>query len=179
MAVVKKIISTLLVSAAAIGIGLALALYLPEQGAQQPAISDPAETADTAVHIGRLPGYENSPQNTTPEYFYYLFNAALNMGQDGSLPVMLENTPGNECVMRVRYSLSDGRDLLVTPVIRPGEYLLYSFPSELPQAGEYLVVVSIMVYHDGQNPDTDEPFASYTEQASLTVPKGAVLTANS
>ena len=30
--------------------------------------------------------------------------------------------------------------------------------------------------HTGQDPATEEPFATYTEQAQLTIPKGAALT---
>ena len=107
MTVAKKIISTLLVAAVAVGIGLVLALLLP-QGGYPPPEPTPTEMADTTIHTGRLPGYENAPQNTTPEYFWYLFNGSLAMGKDGSLPLLLENTPGNECVMRVRYTLADG-----------------------------------------------------------------------
>ena len=166
MTVAKKIISTLLVAAVAVGIGLVLALLLPQGGSPPP---DPTHTemADTTIHTGRLPGYENAPQNTTPEYFWYLFN--------GSLPLLLENTPGNECVMRVRYTLADGTVLLTTPIIRAEEYLLYAYPDFLPEAGSYPVTVTILVFHAQQDPATDEPFATYTEQATLTVPQGAAL----
>ena len=116
MTVAKKIISTLLVAAVAVGIGLVLALLLP-QGEYPPPYPTHTEMADTTIHTGRLPGYENAPQNTTPEYFWYLFNGSLAMGKDGSLPLLLENTPGNECVMRVRYTLADGTVLLTTPII--------------------------------------------------------------
>ena len=97
------------------------------------------------------------------------------MGKDGSLPLLLENTPGNECVMRVRYTLADGTVLLTTPIIRAEEYLLYAYPDFLPEAGSYPVTVSILVFHAQQDPATDEPFATYTEQATLTVPQGAAL----
>ena len=107
--------------------------------------------ADTTIHTGRLPGYENAPQNTTPEYFWYLFNGSLVMGKDGSLPLLLENTPGNECVMRVRYTLADGTVLLTTPIIRTEEYLLYAYPDFLPEAGSYPVTVSILVFHAQQD----------------------------
>ena len=99
------------------------------------------------------------------------------MGKDGSLPLLLENTPGNECVMRVRYTLADGTVLLTTPIIRTEEYLLYAYPDFLPEAGSYPVTVSILVFHAQQDPATDEPFATYTEQATLTVPQGAALSA--
>ena len=174
MTVAKKIISTLLVAAVAVGIGLVLALLLPQGGYPQPEPT-PTEMADTTIHTGRLPGYENAPQNTTPEYFWYLFNGSLAMGKDGSLPLLLENTPGNECVMRVRYTLADGTVLLTTPIIRAEEYLLYAYPDSLPEAGSYPVTVSILVFHAQQDPATDEPFATYTEQATLTVPQGAAL----
>ncbi len=174
MTVAKKIISTLLLAAVAVGIGLVLALFLP-QGEYPPPDPTPTEMADTTIHTGRLPGYENAPQNTTPEYFWYLFNGSLAMGKDGSLPLLLENTPGNECVMQVRYTLSDGTVLLATPVIGAGEYLLYAYPQSLPPAGSYSVTVSILVYHEGQDPAVDTPFAAYTEQATLTVPQGAAL----
>ena len=174
MTVAKKIISTLLVAAVAVGIGLVLALLLP-QGEYPPPEPTHTEMADTTIHTGRLPGYENAPQNTTPEYFWYLFNGSLAMGKDGSLPLLLENTPGNECVMRVRYTLADGTVLLTTPIIRAGEYLLYAYPDSLPEAGSYPVTVSILVFHAQQDPATDEPFATYTEQATLTVPQGAAL----
>ena len=174
MTVAKKIVSTLLVATVAVGIGLALALLLP-QGGSPPPEPTPTEMADTTVHTGRLPGYENAPQNTTPEYFWYLFNGSLAAGKDGSLPLLLENTPGNECVMRVRYTLADGTTLLTTPVIGAGEYLLYAYPDSLPAPGSYPVTVTILVYHAEQDPVTDEPFATYTEQAMLTVPQDAVL----
>ena len=154
--------------------GLVLALLLP-QGGSPPPDPTPTEMADTTIHTGRLPGYENAPQNTTPEYFWYLFNGSLVMGKDGSLPLLLENTPGNECVMRVRYTLADGTVLLTTPIIRAEEYLLYAYPDFLPEAGSYPVTVSILVFHAQQDPATDEPFATYTEQATLTVPQGAAL----
>ena len=83
MTVAKKIISTLLVAAVAVGIGLVLALLLP-QGEYPPPEPTHTEMADTTIHTGRLPGYENAPQNTTPEYFWYLFNGSLAMGKDGS-----------------------------------------------------------------------------------------------
>lgn len=89
MTVAKKIISTLLVAAVAVGIGLVLALLLP-QGEYPPPYPTHTEMADTTIHTGRLPGYENAPQNTTPEYFWYLFNGSLAMGKDGSLPLLLE-----------------------------------------------------------------------------------------
>ena len=88
MTVAKKIISTLLVAAVAVGIGLVLALLLP-QGEYPPPEPTHTEMADTTIHTGRLPGYENAPQNTTPEYFWYLFNGSLAMGKDGSLPLLL------------------------------------------------------------------------------------------
>ena len=166
MTVAKKIISTLLVAAVAVGIGLVLALLLP-QGEYPPPEPTHTEMVDTTIHTGRLPGYENAPQNTTPEYFWYLFNGSLAMGKDGSLPLLLENTPGNECVMRVRYTLADGTVLLTTPIIRAEEYLLYAYPDSLPEAGSYPVTVSILVFHAQQDPATDEPFATYTEQAPL------------
>ena len=172
MAAAKKIISALLVLAASVGVGLALALFSPQA---QPVEPTPAALADTAVHTGRLPGYENSPQNTTPEYCWYLYNGSLGMAQDGSLPLLLENTAGNECVMQVRYTLPDGTVLLTTPTIGAGEYLLYAYPEKLPQAGSYAVTVSILVYHKEQTPAVDEPFATYTEQATLTVPQGVSL----
>ncbi len=128
MTVAKKIISTLLVAAVAVGIGLVLALLLPQGGSPPP---DP--------------------------------NGSLVMGKDGSLPLLLENTPGNECVMRVRYTLADGTVLLTTPIIRAEEYLLYAYPDFLPEAGSYPVTVSILVFHAQQDPATDEPFATYTE----------------
>ena len=90
----KKIISALLVLAAAIGVGLALATFLPQN--RQPVAQPPEVLADTAIHSGRLPGYENAPPNTTPEYFWYLYNGSLGMGQDGSLPLLLENSPAAE-----------------------------------------------------------------------------------
>lgn len=173
MTAAKKIISALLVLAAAIGAGLALATFLPQN--RQPVAQPPEVLADTAIHSGRLPGYENAPRNTTPEYFWYLYNGSLGVGQDGSLPLLLENTAGNECMMQVRYTLSDGTVLLTTPVIGAGEYLLNAYPQSLPPAGSYSVTVSILVYHEGQDPAVDTPFAAYTEQATLTVPQGAAL----
>ena len=72
MTAVKKIGSALLIAAAAVGIGLALALFMPQSVAP-----GPTPPADTAIHSGRLPGYENAPVNTTPEYFWYLYNGSL------------------------------------------------------------------------------------------------------
>ena len=80
-------------------------------------------------------------------------------------------------MMRVRYTLADGTVLLTTPIIRAEEYLLYAYPDSLPEAGSYPVTVSILVFHAQQDPATDEPFATYTEQATLTVPQGAALSA--
>lgn len=176
MAIVKKIGSTLLIAAAAVGIGLALALFLPQNGISQP-YPAPTEAVDTSIHTGRLPGYENAPQNTTPEYFWYLFNGSLGMEKDGSLPLLLENTVGNVCSMQVCYTLEDGTALLTTPVIGAGEYLLYAYPASLPAHGSYPVTVTILVYHAEQDPAVDEPFATYTEHAVLTVPQGAALPA--
>ena len=153
MTATKKIISALLVLAAAIGAGLALATFLPQN--RQP-VAQP-------------------PEILAPEYFWYLYNGSLGVGQDGSLPLLLENTAGNECMMQVRYTLSDGTVLLTTPVIGAGEYLLYAYPQSLPPAGSYSVTVSILVYYEGQDPAVDTPFAAYTEQATLTVPQGAAL----
>ncbi len=171
MTAVKKIGSALLIATAAVGIGLALALFMPQSVAP-----GPTPPADTAIHSGRLPGYENAPANTTPEYFWYLYNGSLSAAADGSIAVMLENTPGNECSMRVRYTMADDTILLTTPIIGAGEHLLYAYPEVLPQPGSYPLTVTIQVYHTGQDPATEEPFATYTEQAQLTIPKGAALT---
>ena len=54
MTVAKKIISTLLVAAVAVGIGLVLALLLP-QGEYPPPEPTHTEMADTTIHTGRLP----------------------------------------------------------------------------------------------------------------------------
>lgn len=80
MTVAKKIISTLLVAAVAVGIGLVLALLLP-QGEYPPPDPTHTEMADTTIHTGRLPGYENAPQNTTPEYFGISLMAAWLWGR--------------------------------------------------------------------------------------------------
>ena len=171
---VTKVLSSTLVAAAAVGIGLLLAFALPRTLPVAP--PDPeTPSADTAVHTGRLPGYESAPQNTTPEYFWYLFNGSMSMGKDGSIPVLLENTIGNECAMQVRYTLADGQVLLTTPMIGAGEYLLYAYPEILPEPGSYPVTVTIRVYHAEQDPTAEEPFATYTEHTTLTVPKGAAL----
>ena len=61
MTAMKKIGSALLIAAAAVGIGLALALFMPQSVAP-----GPTPPADTAIHSGRLPGYENAPVNATP-----------------------------------------------------------------------------------------------------------------
>ena len=175
MAVVKKTFAAVLIAAAAVGIGLALSFFLPQEIPQKPGDTIPTEAIDTAVHIGRLPGYENSPQNTTPEYFWYLFNGSMSMGKDGSIPVLLENTIGNECAMQVRYTLADGQVLLTTPMIGAGEYLLHAYPEILPEPGSYPVTVTIRVYHAEQDPTAEEPFATHTEHTTLTVPKGAAL----
>ena len=142
----------------------------------QSVVPGPTPPADTAIHSGRLPGYENAPVNTTPEYFWYLYNGSLSAAADGSIAVMLENTPGNECSMRVRYTMADDTILLTTPIIGAGEHLLYAYPEVLPQPGSYPLTVTIQVYHTGQDPAAEEPFATYTEQAQLTIPKGAALT---
>lgn len=167
---VTKILSSTLVAAAAVGIGLFLAFALP---VKLPAPETPS--ADTAIHTGRLPGYESSPQNATPEYFWYLYNGNLSAASDGCLAVLLENTPGNGCAMQVRYTLPDGTVLLTTPLLQPGEYLLNAYPATLPAAGSYEVTLTMLVYHEEQDPAAEEPFATYTEKATLTVPQDAAL----
>ena len=171
---VTKVLSSTLVAAAAVGIGLFMAFALPRT---LPAAPPDPETpsADTVVHTGRLPGYESAPQNTTPEYFWYLYNGNLSAASDGCLAVLLENTPGNDCAMQVRYTLPDGTVLFTTPRLQPGEYLLNAYPETLPAAGSYGVTLTMLVYHEEQDPAAEEPFATYTEQATLTVPQDAAL----
>lgn len=167
---VTKILSSTLVAAAAVGIGLFLAFALPVE----PPVQE-TPSADTAIHTGRLPGYESSPQNTTPEYFRYLYNGNLSAASDGCLAVLLENTLGNGCAMQVRYTLPDGTVLLTTPLLQPGEYLLNAYPATLPAAGSYEVTLTMLVFHEEQDPAAEEPFATYTEKATLTVPQDAAL----
>ena len=167
---VTKILSSTLVAAAAVGIGLFLAFALPVE----PPVQE-TPSADTAIHTGRLPGYESSPQNTTPKYFRYLYNGNLSAASDGCLAVLLENTLGNGCAMQVRYTLPDGTVLLTTPLLQPGEYLLNAYPATLPAAGSYEVTLTMLVYHEEQDPAAEEPFATYTEKATLTVPQDAAL----
>ena len=167
---VTKILSSTLVAAAAVGIGLFLAFALPVE----PPVQE-TPSADTAIHTGRLPGYESSPQNTTPEYFRYLYNGNLSAASDGCLAVLLENTLGNGCAMQVRYTLPDGTVLLTTPLLQPGEYLLNAYPATLPAAGSYEVTLTMLVYHEEQDPAAEEPFATYTEKATLTDPQDAAL----
>ena len=99
----------------------------------------------------------------------------MSAASDGCLAVLLENTPGNDCAMQVRYTLPDGTVLLTTPLLQPGEYLLNAYPETLPAAGSYGVTLTMLVYHEEQDPAAEEPFATYTEQATLTVPQDAAL----
>ena len=71
--------------------------------------------------------------------------------------------------------LPDGTVLVTTPLLQPGEYLLNAYPETLPAAGSYGVTLTMLVYHEEQDPAAEEPFATYTEQATLTVPQDAAL----
>ena len=57
MAVVKKTFAAVLIAAAAVGIGLALSFFLPQEIPQKPGDTIPTEAIDTAVHISFFTGF--------------------------------------------------------------------------------------------------------------------------
>lgn len=177
----------LLVVALAVAIGLLLFLLpklapgvtvAPER--EEPA---PPPTLNTEVQQGRLPGYEDAPDNEDGRYFQYLFNSSVVFSEGGAPGnVLLENTVGNVCDMVVSFRLEDGKTAYRSPKLSPGEYLEYGCLLEPLSAGSYPVSVIIDVYlppqglpeeaeSESAGPAPQEPIASYIEQATLTVQK--------
>lgn len=179
----------ILLIAAAVGVGYFLVSVLPRFAPVAVVMDTAGETelsaSDTDVREGRLPGYEDAKVNSNPEYFWYLYNGKVNY-ENPSAPgnVMLENTQGNTCDMQVVYALESGEEVYRSPMMHPGEYLMYDTLDKTMPAGKYDVNVTIYVYsaatatdagaQEGQEQTETEteirtPFATYSERAHLTI----------
>lgn len=173
----RAVLLDLLILVLAIGMGWFLVTELPRllpdtvitSSQQTPAPVGQSQSYDTMVRPGRLPGYENTPGNQTPEYFCYLYNSNMSASAGTPCNVLLENTAGNTCDMIVTLTTQEDREIYCSPVICPGEYLMYGTLSSLPEAGEYTVCIAIQVFEAGHALPTEKPLAIYHETAALTV----------
>lgn len=171
-----SVVLDLLIMLLAIGIGFFLVTALPRllpdtvvASNEVPTHTKPSQSYDMQVRPGRLPGYENAPKNQTPEYFCYFFNGNMFASAETPCNVMLENTPGNTCDMMVAMTTEENEEIYRSPVLSPGEYLLYGVLDPLPEAGEHTVNVAILVFAEGGAETDEQPLAVYQETAILTV----------
>lgn len=165
-----------LVLAGAVLLGLFLSLLLPRwcPGLRlTPAEKEPSgvPVSVTGVRTGRLPGHEDAPANEDGNVFVYRLNTRVSY-RDGEAPgdVMLENTAGNTCAMRVVYRLGDGTVVYRSPLLMPGEYLEWDYPDTPIPGGTHAAAADIQVFPldgEGDAAPGDRPLVTYTEAVTL------------
>ena len=153
---------SILVLAVAVLAAAGLSMITPETVA----FAD-GEGSQEVVAAGRLPGYEDYPVNTDPQSFYYLIgsNIVLNRpGAQGSL--MIENTTGNTCQMKVTLALQDTGEVIYTsPILSPDQHIEKDYLDVELEEGTYDVVATILAL----DPDSGETMGTFSEQITVEI----------
>ncbi len=129
---------------------------------------DPIEDVDhdAAVQKGRLPGHEDDDINTDQNSVAYLVNREVYFDKP-TLPgnIMMENTAGNQCNLKMELRLDSTGDLIYTSaLLEPGECIIKDKLDVKLNKGNYNVTATILAYDfDGNEVGT------YTLPVSVTV----------
>lgn len=119
------------------------------------------------VMDGRLPGYEDQPDNDNPGAFYYTVGSRIIFNRPGALgKMMLENIPGNQYDLEVQFQLEETDQVVYTsPVLRPGQHLEQDSLAVTLEKGEYHTLAHLIAL----DPVTGEPITRFTESITLVV----------
>lgn len=123
-------------------------------------------TSDHAANDGMLDGSYYTGEKNESGILSYKISGEVTVGKDdGKGNFKIENSGKNDCLIRVKILLDDGRTVYETGYIKPNQHIDEDVLGIIPEVGSH----PAKAYFEGINPHTEESLGSAVEEITITV----------